>query len=188
MSNALPRNLKPENLTRTLADGSIEITLTRGKVAVIDAAAWGVVRHYRWSALECRPGRWYARAHVVGGGGKVVYMHALLCPCPPGLWVDHADGDSLNNRQSNLRPATASQNAMNLAGRSNRKSRFKGVCYRGGRRKPWFVQLRSGGRNVYVGYYHTEEEAANAYDAAAREHFGEFAYRSRPAGGSDAAA
>src|SRR4051794_21774997 len=63
--------------------------------------------------------------------GKTVYMHRMLLPLPKGTQVDHKNGNKLDNRQRNLRPATPSQNRMNkplITGRNT--SGFKGVSRR----------------------------------------------------------
>ena len=88
---------------------------------------------------------------------------------------DHISGDRLDNRRANLRTATHGQNVVNRSGRG--ESLFLGV-HRD--RRWWRAQIRplgSGrhGRKMQLGAYATEEDAARAYDRAAREHHGEYA-------------
>lgn len=87
--------------------------------------------------------------------------------------TDHRNGDGLDNRRSNLREATQSQNLCNRRPKS-RPAGFKGVTWfeRLGR---WKAQCSKGGKNHHLGYYADIEDAARAYDAAARELHGEFA-------------
>jgi len=62
--------------------------------------------------------------------------------------------------------------------RSNTSSRFKGVCfYRAYRKWRAVIDL---GRPVHIGYFTQELDAALAYDAVAREHFGDFAHTNLP--------
>jgi len=96
---------------------------------------------------------------------------------------DHISGDRLDNRRANLRAATHGQNVVNRSGRG--ESLFLGV-HRDRRR--WRAQispLGSGehGRKLHLGIYDAEEDAARAYDRAAREYHGEYARLNFPDGG-----
>jgi len=100
-------------------------------------------------------------------------MHRLILDVPDGLQVDHIDGDGLNNRRSNIRMCTAAQNRQNSRIQTMRlgiptTSRFKGVSRNYGK---WAVHING----KWVGRYNDEVSAAKAYDAAARQAFGEFA-------------
>lgn len=88
--------------------------------------------------------------------------------------VDHINRDKLDDRWSNLRLATRSQNMANVALRSNSTSGFIGVTFDKARGK-WRAQIRIDGRKVNLGRYATAEEAARVYDAAAVDSFGGFA-------------
>jgi len=91
-----------------------------------------------------------------------------------GRQVDHRDGDGLNNRQSNLRVCSQSQNKMNSGAYSGASSRYKGVA----REKTcdrWRAYIRIDGTLHYLGLFKTDVEAARAYDVKARQMFGEFA-------------
>jgi AP2 domain len=150
-----------------------------GRVALVDDEDYELVAARRWYVFEVeRNGRTngpYARSHHV-------FMHTLITGWPR---VDHADHDGLNNQRSNLRPATTAQNNANQRPRlDSRGSRYKGVCFnRKYRRRPWYAQIRSGGVNIFLGNFATEEEAARAYDSAALERWGEFACLNFPGQG-----
>lgn len=97
-------------------------------------------------------------------------------PIPPGMEVDHIDNDPSNNMISNLRLASSSEQKMNKRIQSNSRSGLKGAyyhaCHKG---KKWRSQIKAGGALHFLGYYHTAEEAHEAYKHAAAKHFGEFA-------------
>ena len=162
-------------------DSTREIPLTRGKVAIIDAADYERVSGYKWHA--CRPSKlniWYARSHVgKRPSRRFIHLHRIILDAPDGLQVDHVDGDGLNCRRSNMRVATRSQNQANKGKYRNNTSGFKGVCLAQGR---WIAQIGHNRKVVYIGSYDTAEEAARAYDARAIELFGEFAGINFPRG------
>lgn len=99
-------------------------------------------------------------------------MHGFLTGWPR---VDHINGDGLDNRRSNLREANAAQNAANAGLRSDSVSGFKGVYPNTAGGLPWKAEIRANGKRRYLGIFGDPATAARAYDAAAREAFGEFA-------------
>ena len=86
--------------------------------------------------------------------------------------TDHKDCNKTNNRRSNLREATKSQNGMNS--KSNNKSGYKGVTWNKAMQK-WQAQIQINGRSIHLGYYDYAEQAHLYYCIAAIKHFGEFA-------------
>ncbi len=109
-----------------------------------------------------------------------VSLHVFLIGKTNGMLIDHRDNDGLNNTRKNLRLATHSQNLQNAGPDSKRKtSRFKGVSWSKGMKK-WLAQIMANRKHSILGYFASEEEAARAYDAAARRLHGEFAYANYP--------
>jgi hypothetical protein len=88
--------------------------------------------------------------------------------------VDHKNGNGLDCRRENLRPATVSQNNANCAIRKTNSSGLRGVVWIG-RRHRWRAQISVGGRFRALGHFVDKADAGRAYDVAAREAFGEFA-------------
>ena len=148
-----------------------------GFVATIDDEDAGRIGQYKcWELVRTkRAGVFYACARQKKGGvrGATIYMHRLVMSYAGPLDVDHINGDGLDNRKSNLRIATRSQNLANNRGRGA-VSGFKGVrAHKDGRH--WSAQIGVNGKNKYLGWFTSPTAAASAYDSAAREAFGEFA-------------
>jgi hypothetical protein len=102
---------------------------------------------------------------------------------PADLEVDHINHNGLDNRRSNLRLATPSQNNANQRPRQDARltSKYKGVYYDKSRGR-WAATIHVDGRTRGLGRYDTEDAAAAAYDHAAAEVWGEFALLNQPAG------
>lgn len=151
-----------------------EVPLTQGKIALINDADLLLISPYTWCAQHTRH-HWYAITFIGSGhtARRRVSMHRLLMSAPPGIQVDHIDGDGLNNQRSNLRLGTNGQNQANRRTAFG-ASRFKGVN-REKRGKPWRAAIKVDGRKIHLGAFENEIEAARAYDRAALERFGEFA-------------
>lgn len=103
----------------------------------------------------------------------------LLGATDPKIQVDHINGNKLDNRKKNLRLATNQQNQYNVGLRKDNTSGYKGVSwYKKG--KKWHAAIRNGNKSIHLGYFKTAVEAARAYDKAAVEFFGEYAYLNFP--------
>jgi len=108
-------------------------------------------------------------------GGKRVKLHRFVLDDFEAPEIDHIDGNGLNNRRNNLRAATRAENTRNQRLRSEVKtSRFKGVS-RKSSVAPWIAQITVNGHVIEVGRFKSEEDAARAYDEAAKRYFREFA-------------
>ena len=121
-------------------------------------------------------GRWNPMILFVmeQGARRRVYLHRWLLDAQPGQLVDHIDGNKLNNRRSNLRLVTRSQNQANRRHNRTSRSRYKGVTWHK-RRKRWMARIQVRGRRITIGYYADALQAAYEYDAFARSYFGEYA-------------
>lgn len=157
------------------------IPLTQGKVAIVDDEDFEQLSRFKWYAFRDSSKRqqWRARRQVTIGKKKQrgILMHRQLMGFPPGE-VDHKNRDGLDNRRSNLRRATDSQQMSNRIGsHCESKTGFRGVyahC------KKFQSHIRDGGVHRFLGTFPTKVEAALAYDKAARRIFGEFAVLNFP--------
>lgn len=122
--------------------------------------------------LNARDGRFYIDIH-----GKRYAAHRLAWLYMTGTWpseVDHKNRIPSDNRWSNLRVATRSQNNANVGLKSHNTSGVKGVCWDRSRGL-WLAQISVDTKRMHLGRFSSKEEAAAAYARAAIQHFGEFA-------------
>lgn len=110
--------------------------------------------------------------------GHLYAAHRLAWLYVHGSWpnedIDHIDGDRLNNRISNLREATRSQNLANMRPSSKSKSGLKGAAWNA-RKQRWMARIKVEGCEHFLGYFKTPEEAHAAYAEAAIRLRGTFA-------------
>lgn len=143
------------------------IFLTLNKKTIIDDCDYPLISKYKWYAAKTKPNRYIAQT------GFGVLMHRLILNPDKGVEVDHINHNTLDNRRSNLRLVTSRQNHWNRPKRENTKgSRFKGVHPM---RKKFRAIIRVNNKNLILGLFENEKDAANAYDNAAIINFGEFA-------------
>jgi hypothetical protein len=99
-------------------------------------------------------------------GQAAVRLHRLLTSAPKGTFVDHINGNTLDNRLENLRITDHTTNMRNTRKRKTGSSIYKGVCFRPSRTDKWEARVYFKGKTVALGYYQTEEQAALAYNNA----------------------
>lgn len=120
---------------------------------------------------------------------RVVLERMLGRPIREGMECDHINGDKLDNRRRNLREVTHRQNHQNRPPGRGCASRYKGVSPSAAPGR-WRARISPHGKEIHLGSFGSEEEAALAYDRAAIDHYGEHAWLNRPlleaAGYSDA--
>lgn len=146
-----------------------KLPVGRGHFALVDDDQFEELSKYRWKLMG-NPKRYYAT--------RTVYMHKQIMGVD--CVVDHRNHDTLDNRRENLRPSCKSSNNWNIGKIPQKQgkkptSRFKGVCKPTGTRK-WLAKIRHHGRVYKLGAFENEEDAARAYNAKAKELFGDFAW------------
>lgn len=151
-----------------------EISLTRGQIAIVDAADYEWLMQWKWYAYKGKT-TWYAARKEQG----MVWMHRFILRPEPEMFVDHINRDGLDNRRANLRFATAQQNHFNRSVSARNKSGYKGVHW-SDHHKKWVAQIRSNGKSCVLGRFDTAEEAARVYDEAAKSLHGEYACLNMP--------
>ncbi len=147
-----------------------EIMITNGKVALVDDEDYERVVERKWYAAF-RKRRWYVHAT----SNPRISLHGFILGEDRDRQIDHINLDGLDNRRSNLRFCTTSQNCANQSKyRGAYSSSFKGVSLRLPENK-WRAIIRFEGKLISLGSFDDEREAAKRYNEAAVAYFREFA-------------
>jgi hypothetical protein len=143
----------------------------KGKFALVDDEDYEELMKYKWlgnkQGYAVSQKRKYSKT-------TATYIHRLIMDAPKGLVVDHINHDKLDNRKINLRICTQSENMANM-NKISGASKFKGVFFTRNSKKP-YAKICYNYKQIHLGTFDTELEAAQAYNTKALELFGEFAH------------
>ena len=149
-----------------------EIQLMCGGITVVSPEDYSRLNKYRWH--KRKDDGYASRTVYEDGKFKTIRLHQEIINIPVGFVTDHINRDRLDNRRSNLRKATRSQNMANSKIPLTNTSGYKGVYYRKEQDR-WRASIRVDQEHISLGQYGSPEEAAKAYNDAALKYFGEFA-------------
>ncbi len=150
-----------------------QINLSKGKHTLVDDGDYGQLIKYDW--YFNLKGAAVRKQYLKGNKQKVIYMHRQIMNCPEDLEIDHINHDPLDNQKKNLRICNRSQNNFNLRINKKNTSGFKGVSFIKNE-NTWRVYISLNNRQVHLGRFKTKQEAARAYNQAALELRGAFAW------------
>lgn len=153
-----------------------KIKLTKGKYALVDNEDYDFLSKYKWFAQSHSQSDtlFYAKTRYIY---KTIAMHRLLLGAKPDQFVDHINGNGLDNRKNNLRFCTRRQNSINSKLSIRNTSGYKGVCFYKNVKK-WAARIGNSTSkgNYHLGFFDSKEQAARAYNKEAKERYGDFAY------------
>ena len=151
-----------------------KIPLTQGKFAFVDdedykrLMAMGSWMYHRGYAIRSKRvkknGKW---------ASDVIRMHRLIIDIPDGLEVDHINLNKSDNRRSNLRICTRTENIINRLVQRNNSSGFKGVVWHK-RIEKFQARIGVGKKRLHLGYFDNALDAAKAYNNSAKQYHGQF--------------
>ena len=158
-----------------------EIPLTQGKVALVSDEDYERVSAFKWHAHKMNGVFYAARKMQLPDGKRTTqYLHRFLLGLAPGdaRQGDHVNGNTLDNRQQNLRIVTHAQNkqAFRREKADTASSKFRGVHLHK-RHQKWeaYIKPARAKKLIHLGYFDDELDAAGAYDSAAIKLFGSYA-------------
>ena len=153
------------------------IPLTNGKVSIVSSEDYEEIIKHNWHAAYSK-GRWEARRGVhINGKQYLLMMHRAIMGLDKkdNRYVDHIDGDSLNNKRENLRICTNQENQYNQKGpNKDGSSGYRGVTW-SKKNGAWQVSVRKGGVLYHGGYFNAPQIAAISRDTLAIKLHGRFA-------------
>lgn len=158
--------------------GFTSMRLTQGYMTIVSREDTDLADQ-KWYAVRHGKNHYYA-ARMAGKPRRQIHMHRVILErmigrtLEPGEYVDHINGDGMDNRRSNLRIVNKAQNAQNSRRFSSNTSGYKGVYWHK-RKEQWAASIRVGGKRKHLGYYNMPQAAFAAYCKAANHEFGEFA-------------
>jgi len=147
------------------------IPLTKGFEAIVDDEWYSILSQWNW---------YYSNGYAMRDIGtrdnnETIFMHRYITMAASVYQVDHINRNRLDNRFENLRVITPEKNYYSRAKQSNNTSGYKGVAFDKSRNK-YMATITKGRKQHNLGRFNTAKEAAIAYNAAAQQFFGEYAY------------
>ena len=148
-----------------------KIYLSCGNFVLIDEDDYDFLSMWKWNIGSGYASRAASVIEYEMGTPRRISMHRQILSCPKGMVIDHINRNKLDNRKSNLRVCTYSENTANAYRKQRGTSKYKGVYYKSDCKK-WCAELIAHGKRIYLGLHITEKDAALAYNKAFIENYG----------------
>lgn len=164
------------------------IKLTQGQFAKVDDEDFEFLSQWNWYArYDKRTNKYYVGRGIQSNHKRTnIHLHRVIMNTPIDMETDHIDGNPLNCQKYNLRNVTRSLNMRNKRKYKNQTSKYKGVGVLNRNYKlkngeirscprAWQAKIQVDKKQIYLGFFDSEEKAAVAYNEAAKKYHGEFA-------------
>jgi hypothetical protein len=151
------------------------IPLNHNRKAIVCDCHYDLVKDFKWHFSVGKNAGYAERTKNLGAGKfKTFKMHRVVNNTVRGLETDHKNGNKLDNRCSNLRSATKSQNQFNKKLLPTNTSGVKGVSWHKECKK-WRADISINGKLLYLGLFENKKDAITVRQEAAYKYHGEFA-------------
>lgn len=120
--------------------------------------------------------KWHHRSNGYCGANHNILLHRIIMNVKNGEYVDHINGNRLDNRKQNLRICTNQENNFNKGLYSHNTSGVTGVSWDKSRNK-WEVSIKINQKKINLGRFENFNDAVNKRKDAEIIYFGEFAYK-----------
>lgn len=149
------------------------IPLTQGKYALVDDEDFAELSRFKWQ-FSCGYAKRSASAQERREGLPTsINMQRQILGFPEGMDTDHINGDKLDNRQSNLRVCSHTENTRNRRKYDHNQSGHVGVHWQS-KNKKWVAQIKVNQQVKYLGIFEDIKEAIAVREKAAKQYFGEY--------------
>ena len=148
-----------------------QIKLFNNEVTLVDDEDHERLSRFKWHTNKKG---YVLRSVYENGKVSKIFMHNEIMNPDHDLLVDHKDHNKLNNQKSNYRICTNTDNAKNRSSQKSSTSKYLGVSFKNANKK-WIAQISFNNKVVHLGCFKNEEDAAKAYDEAAKKYHDEFA-------------
>jgi len=149
---------------------AINLTNTKKK-AIVDDSIYDSINIYKWRMTK---NGYAVRGLANKGNYKTILMHRYITDTPKGYDTDHINQNKLDNRKSNLRICTRSENNCNSKLRKGNTTGYRGISI--GKDGKYEMQISYKGKRIVYKRYKNIKDAVKSYNCCARILHGEYAY------------